>query len=84
MEGVQEKLDPSLFVHMDLTDMATAYRTLGKIVGEEEQEKLAQYVGKTLAEAKEKSPRLPKGIKLSSITDKGCRPHGSRQRHGPL
>ncbi len=61
MQGVQDKIGiPSLFVHMELDKMAEAYRTLGKIVGEEEQaEKLAAYVEKTLAEAKENSASIP-------------------------
>ena len=61
MQGVQDKTGiPSIFIHMELDTMAEAYRTLGKVTGEEEQaEKLAKYVEATLAEAKEKSASIP-------------------------
>jgi len=66
MKGVQDKTGiPSIFIHMELDSMAEAYRTLGKIVGEEDQaEKIASYVEKTLSEAKEKSESIPDDKKV--------------------
>ena len=66
MKGVQDKIGiPSIFIHMELDSMAEAYRTLGKIVGEEDQaEKIASYVEKTLSEAKEKSESIPDDKKV--------------------
>lgn len=61
MQSVQDKSGiPAVFIHMEMGNMAEAYRTLGKLVGEEEQaEKLAAYVEKSLAEAADKAASIP-------------------------
>ncbi len=73
MQGVQDKTGiPSIFINMELDTMAEAYRTLGKVVGEEEQaEKLAKYVENTLAEAKEKSASIPEESKVKVYYGQG-------------
>lgn len=73
MQGVQDKTGiPSIFIHMELDTMAEAYRTLGKVVGEEEQaEKLAEYVEKVLAEAKEKSASIPEEDRIKVYYGQG-------------
>lgn len=73
MQGVQDKTGiPSIFIHMELDTMAEAYRTLGEIVNEQEQaEKLAAYVEKTLAEAKEKSASIPETDKVKVYYGQG-------------
>lgn len=73
MKGVQDKTGiPSIFVHMELDSMAEAYRTLGKVVGEEEQaEKLASYVEETLSEVKEKSASIPDTDKVKVYYGQG-------------
>lgn len=55
MESIQDKTGiPSVFIQMDLSNAEDAYRTLGKLVGEEERaEKLAQYAEETIVEAKQ-------------------------------
>jgi iron complex transport system substrate-binding protein len=61
MEGVQEKTGlPTIFVRMELDNMADAYRTLGEIVGETERaEELAAYIEATLADTKKKVDAIP-------------------------
>lgn len=73
MQGVQDKIGiPSIFIQMELDTMAEEYRTLGKIVGEEEQaEKLATYVEKTLAEAKEKSASIAEADRVKVYYGQG-------------
>lgn len=60
MKGVQDKTGiPSVFISMTLEEMPEAYRTLGKLVGEEERgEELAQYAEDTLNMAKENSASI--------------------------
>lgn len=73
MKGVRDKTGiPSVFVHMELDSMAEAYRTLGKIVGEEEQaEKLASYAEETLSDVKEKSASIPDTDKVKVYYGQG-------------
>ena len=52
MSGIEEKTGiPTIFVHMEMDSMLSAYETLGEVTGETEQaQKIIDYIEKTLAE----------------------------------
>jgi len=61
MAGIQEKTGiPTIFVHMELDSMVSAYKTLGEVTGEQEQAaKIIDYITETLAETSEKAKTIP-------------------------
>ena len=63
---------PTLFFEADLEHMAEAYRSLGDLLGkEEEAEELAQFIEKTLAMAKEKSALIAEEDKVTIMYGTG-------------
>ncbi len=61
MQGVQDKTGiPSVFINMELDNMADAYRKLGELVDETERaEELATYIETTLADTKKAVDAIP-------------------------
>ena len=61
MDEIQESTGiPTIFIKMDLSNMAEAYATLGELTGETEQAKtIADYVRGTLDDAKAKAATIP-------------------------
>ncbi len=66
MDAIQERTGiPTIFIEANLKTFPTAYRTLGKLLGAEEQtEQIAQYIERTFALAQEKSAQVtqPKSV----------------------
>lgn len=67
MSGIEEKTGiPTIFVHMELDSMLSAYETLGEVTGEEEQaQKIIDYIDKTLTETEKKAAAIPKDERVS-------------------
>ena len=61
MSGIEERTGiPTIFVHMEMDSMLSAYETLGEVVGETEQaQKIISYISKTLSETKQKASAIP-------------------------
>jgi iron complex transport system substrate-binding protein len=61
MSGIEEKTGiPTIFVHMELDSMLSAYQTLGEVTGETEQaQKIIDYIEKTLTETELKAAAIP-------------------------
>lgn len=61
LDEIQEKTGiPTVFIHMEMDSMASAYTNLGSLVGEEEQaEKIATYITNTLADTATKLEQVP-------------------------
>ena len=67
---------PTIFIEADLDDMAAAYRTLGDILGRQEQaEELAQFIDRTVTMAQTNAAKIPESQRL-----KGALRH---RIHGP-
>ncbi|MDR0489723.1 MAG: ABC transporter substrate-binding protein [Oscillospiraceae bacterium] len=67
MAGIQEKTGiPTIFVHMELDSMLSAYETLGMVTGETEQaSQIIEYIDKTLTETAQKANSIPDADRLS-------------------
>lgn len=92
-EGIGEDMDmiqkqtgiPTVYINAEMDQMADAYRTLGGLLGREEQaEKLASYVDDTLKYAKDKSAAIEADkVKTvmygTSSTGLACNAEGSSQ-----
>lgn len=75
MDGIQEKTGiPTIFVHMEMDSMVSAYKTLGEVTGmEKEAQKLMDYIDKTQTETAEKAASIPadKRVKVYYGQDEG-------------
>lgn len=61
MDTIQKQTGiPTIFIEADLDDMAAAYRTLGDILGRQEQaEELAQFIDRTVTMAQTNAAKIP-------------------------
>lgn len=61
LNSIQERTGiPTIFVHMEMDSMLTAYKTLGELTGETEQaQKLMDYISQTLTETTQKVNTIP-------------------------
>lgn len=75
MNGIQEKTGiPTIFVHMEMDSMVSAYNTLGEVTGEKKQaQKLMDYIEKTQTDTAEKVKTIPddKRVKVYYGQDEG-------------
>ena len=73
MDSIQKSTGiPTVFVQAELTTMADAYETLGKITGEEKQAgDCAAYIRETLAEAEKYSARVPRSQRKRVLFSQG-------------
>ena len=60
MDGIEERTGiPTIFIHMDMDSILTAYKTLGEVTGEPEQAAdIISYIESTLAETKQKASAI--------------------------
>ncbi|MBS1309795.1 MAG: ABC transporter substrate-binding protein, partial [Oscillospiraceae bacterium] len=76
---------PTIFIEADLDDMAAAYRTLGDILGRQEQaEELAQFIDRTVTMAQTNAAKIPESQRLKVLFGTGstglaCNAAGSVQ-----
>ena len=66
MDGIQERTGiPTVFVHMEMDSLLSAYETLGLITGETEQaQKLIGYISETLTEIEQKVSTIPEAERV--------------------
>lgn len=86
MDMIQEQTGiPTVFIQATLEEMPAAYRTLGALLGKQEQaEKLAVFIEETLAMAEENRSRIPEEARKTvmfgtGVTGLACNAAGSTQ-----
>ena len=86
MDTIQKQTGiPTIFIEADLDDMAAAYRTLGDILGRQEQaEELAQFIDRTVTMAQTNAAKIPESQRLKVLFGTGstglaCNAAGSVQ-----
>ncbi len=86
MDGIQKQTGiPTIFIEADLDDMAAAYRTLGDLLGrEEEAEPLATFIEETVAMAQANAAAIPEAQRQTVLYGTGptglaCNAAGSSQ-----
>ena len=69
MDTIQQQTGiPTIFIEADLDDMAAAYRTLGDILGRQEQaEELAQFIDRTVTMAQTNAAKIPESQRLKAV-----------------
>ena len=67
MDGIQDRTGiPTIFIHMEMDSMVSAYQTLGEVTGETEQaQRIIEYIETTQTETRQKVATIPEPQRLT-------------------